>query len=75
MAKRLPQNAIIINGKVYEFVDIKDYQTNTDCEICDLKKVCFEYYEELLCFCLFDEPMEKTFKCYDRPTDKKGTGH
>lgn len=73
MAKKLPQNAIIINGKVYELVDNKSDQT--DCDICDLKKVCFEYYKNLLCYFLFDEPIDKTFKCYDRPTDKKGTGH
>lgn len=62
MAKTLPQNAIIINGKVYEFVDNKDYQTTTDCDICDLKKVCFEYYEEILCVDLFDDADDKTFK-------------
>lgn len=59
MAKTLPQNAIIINGKVYELVDNKSDQT--DCDICDLKKVCFEYYEEILCVDLFDSD-GKTFK-------------
>lgn len=60
MAKKLPQNAIIINGKVYELVDNKSDQT--DCDICDLKKVCFEYYEEILCVDLFDDADGKTFK-------------
>lgn len=60
MAKKLPQNAIIINGKVYELVDNKSDQT--DCDICDLKKVCFEYYEEILCVDLFDDADDKTFK-------------
>lgn len=59
MAKKLPQNAIIINGKVYELVDNKSDQT--DCDICDLKKVCFKYYEEILCVDLFDSD-GKTFK-------------
>ena len=59
MAKIILQNAIIINGKVYELVDNKSDQT--DCDICDLKKVCFEYYEEILCVDLFDSD-GKTFK-------------
>lgn len=60
MAKIILQNAIIINGKVYELVDNKSDQT--DCDICDLKKVCFEYYEEILCVDLFDDADDKTFK-------------
>lgn len=51
------QNAIIINGVVYEFID--DDRSN-ECEYCDLKYHCREC-SDCLCF-IFADTEGKRFK-------------
>lgn len=57
MSNPLPQNAVIINGTIYELVD--SLPREDDCKTCDLEYLCEPYCP---CIYLFSAITGKHFK-------------